>query len=109
MPERTFDKELMLEVLYCKEGTGFEDDQNPGVHYKVLKKEQIDTRRWVSSHELVFQVTENGNTSLWSTTYERGLTEHQDTYPWDDEDEVTAQEVRAVEKTITVTEYELVT
>ena len=105
MPKRKFEKELMFEIMYCRVGSGFEDDQNPGVFYKVLKKEQTGSRRWVSEHDLIFQVTENGNTSIWFTTYERGLTEHQDTSPWDDEDEVECTEVKAVEKTITITEY----
>jgi hypothetical protein len=101
MPERIFNKETMLELLYCRPNEGFTEN---GIEYMVIQKEQIDTRRWVSSHELTFQIIENEKISYWLTTYERGLTEQQDTQPWDD-DEVSAFEAEKVTRSITVTEY----
>jgi hypothetical protein len=57
-----------------------------------LHKEQIDTRRWVSVHELVFRAPDDGMT--YSVTYEQGLTEDQDdTNPWNYDREVKATEV----------------
>jgi hypothetical protein len=57
-----------------------------------LHEEQIDTRRWVSVHELVFRAPDDGKT--YSVTYEQGLTEAQDdTDPWNFDSEIKATEV----------------
>jgi hypothetical protein len=57
-----------------------------------LHSEQIDTRRWVSVHQLIFRAPDDGK--AWAITYERGLTEHQDGIDlWDEAPEVTATEM----------------
>jgi hypothetical protein len=66
-----------------------------------LHEEQIDTRRWVSVHELVFRLP--GETQAWSVTYEKGLTEEQEPDPfWGDTVTATAME----ERQVTVTRWE---
>lgn len=65
-----------------------------------LHCEQIDTRRWVSVHRLVFRAPDDGKT--YAVTYEQGLTEHQDDHdPWGYGDEITAVEYEPREVTVT--------
>lgn len=59
----------------------------------------IEDRRWVSVHELVIR---DADGRYWMTYYEQGLTEYQDTRPFEDDTEV---EFREVEK-VPVTTYE---
>ena len=61
--------------------------------------EQIDTSRWESIHQIVVK-DQSGR--FWAATYRRGLTEYQDSRPFEDETEV---EFREVEK-VPVTRYE---
>lgn len=62
-------------------------DESP----EILHREQVDSRRWVSVHELVFRAPDDGLT--YRVHYEQGLTEHQDcTDPWNG-----AKKIRAVE------------
>lgn len=76
-----------------------------GTPAKRLYEEQIDTRRWVSVHELVFVAPDDNRT--WCVVYEEGLTESQEgTDPWDYEDQITAQEMEQYE--VTVTRYRAV-
>ncbi|WP_329168350.1 hypothetical protein OG709_30050 [Streptomyces sp. NBC_01267] len=71
-----------------------------------LSEEQIDTRRWVSVHEVVFRAPDDGK--AWAVCYVRGLTESQDdTDPWEYEGSViTATEMEPHE--VTVTEWRVV-
>ncbi|WP_406161043.1 hypothetical protein [Streptomyces canus] len=65
---------------------------------EILHREQVDSRRWVSVHELVFRAPDDGK--VWRVHYERGLTESQDdTDPWNDERTIEADEVERVEVT----------
>jgi hypothetical protein len=65
-----------------------------------LHREQVDTRRWVSVHELIFRAPDNGK--AYRVTYEQGLTEHQDDHDeWNYDREVTATEVKQYEATVT--------
>ncbi|MFD9463503.1 hypothetical protein [Streptomyces sp. NPDC060027] len=65
------------------------DKTNAAEH---LHESQVDSRRWVSVHELVFRAPDDG--LAYRVFYEQGLTESQDdTDPWNDEDEVKAVEV----------------
>lgn len=65
-----------------------------------LREEQVDTRRWVSVHEIIFRAPDDGK--AWAVTYSRGLTESQDcTDPWDDEDVIKATEMEPYEVTVT--------
>jgi hypothetical protein len=59
---------------------------------EILYREQVDARRWVSVHELVFRAPDDG--LAYRVFYEQGLTEDQDdTDPWNGDDEVKAAEV----------------
>ena len=69
-----------------------------------LHEEQIDARRWVSVHELVFRAPDDGK--AWRVTYERGLTEMQeDTDPWGDAATVEAVEVKQRTRMVEVTDW----
>ncbi|MFE0877294.1 hypothetical protein ACFW4X_20965 [Streptomyces smyrnaeus] len=64
-----------------------------------LHREQVDTRRWVSVHELVFRAPDDGK--AYRVTYEQGLTEHQDdTDAWDYARTVEAVEVEQYERSV---------
>ncbi|MFE4671066.1 hypothetical protein [Streptomyces sp. NPDC056723] len=57
-----------------------------------LHREQVDSRRWVSVHELIFRAPDDGLT--YQVFYEQGLTENQDdTDPWNFDDAIKATEV----------------
>lgn len=59
---------------------------------EILHREQVDSRRWVSVHELVFRAPDDGLTYL--VHYEQGLTESQDGCdPWNHDDKIKAIEV----------------
>jgi predicted nuclease with RNAse H fold len=67
---------------------------------KILHREQVDTRRWVSVHELIFRAPDDGKT--YRVSYEQGLTENQDdTDPWNYRDHVVGEEVERHEQTVT--------
>ncbi|MEU5596614.1 hypothetical protein [Streptomyces sp. NPDC020298] len=57
-----------------------------------LHREQTDTRRWASTHTLVFRAPDDGKT--YRVTYQEPLTEHQECDPWFDDREVNAFEVK---------------
>ena len=65
----------------------------PVTRLEVEADEQVSTRRWVSVHQLVVRDEEG---RFWAATYERGLTENQDTEPFEDDDDVEFHEVRKV-------------
>lgn len=75
-------------------------DEHEG--WTVVSNEEIDHARWESIHELVIE-SEYGD--YFSATYRRGLTESQDTRPWEYEKTVTFDQVVPVTKTIEVVEY----
>lgn len=56
-----------------------------------LHREQTDTRRWASTHSLVFRAPDDGKT--YRVTYQQPLTEHQECDDWFDDREVKAFEV----------------
>jgi hypothetical protein len=59
---------------------------------EILYREQVDARRRVSVHELVFRAPDDG--LAYRVFYEQGLTEDQDdTDPWNGDDEIKATEV----------------
>jgi hypothetical protein len=67
-----------------------------------LHREQVDTRRWVSVHELIFRAPDDGK--AYRVTYEQGLTEHQDDHDqWNYRDHVVAEEVEP--RPVTVTQW----
>lgn len=50
--------------------------------YEVTENRQVEERRWVSVHEFVIRQLSTGR--FYRTFYERGLTEYQDTEPFDE-------------------------
>ena len=86
MPTREFTREALEEM-----GIPYRHTAEPGKAAERLHEEQVDTRRWVSVHEIIFRVPEDRKT--YSVTYEEGLTEQQDADPWDYESTITAQEM----------------
>lgn len=62
--------------------------------YSPVHDEQVDTRRWVSAHQLIVRRDSDG--SLWALPYERPLTENQDCDTFAD-NPVTVTRVRARE------------
>ncbi|MFF1625603.1 hypothetical protein [Streptomyces sp. NPDC058272] len=94
MPTRTFTREQLEEM-----GVPYEWDAEPGKEAEILHTEQVDSRRWVSIHEVVFRAPDDGR--VWSVGYQEGLTESQDgTDLWFDDDTVTAVEMDLVEVTV---------
>ncbi|MFB7114075.1 hypothetical protein [Streptomyces sp. NPDC056291] len=95
MPTREFTREQLEEI-----GIPYDWDAEPGKAAEILTTEQIDTRRWVSIHEVVFRTPDDGR--VWSVGYQEGLTEVQDgTDLWFGDDVVKADEMEAVEVTVT--------
>ncbi|MCP3817811.1 hypothetical protein NLX86_06575 [Streptomyces sp. A3M-1-3] len=67
---------------------------------EILHREQVDARRWVSVHQLIFRAPDDGLT--YRVHYEQGLTENQDdTDPWNYDDEIKAVEMEQREVTVT--------
>lgn len=96
MPTREFTREE-LETL----GIPYSWDAESGKAAERLHEEQVDTRRWVSVHEVVFRAPDDGR--VWSVDYVEGLTESQDgTDPWEYEGStITATEMEPHEVTVT--------
>ena len=57
------------------------DEADPALGLEVETRVQTGTRRWVSTHRLIVRDRDG---RLWSTSYEKGLTESQDTRPFED-------------------------
>jgi hypothetical protein len=71
---------------------------------EILHREQVDSRRWVSVHELIFRAPDDGK--AYRVQYEQGLTESQDgTDPWNGDRTVEAVEVEQRTRTVEVTEW----
>lgn len=106
MPKRTFTRDQLEEW-------GVPDDlptQEFAANYPdsavQLHEEQVDSRRWVSVHALIFRAPDDGK--AYRVHYEQGLTEQQDgTDPWGYADTIEAVEVEPRE--VTVTRWEPVT
>ena len=67
---------------------------------EVVSNEQIGSSRWESIHEVVVRDSES---NFWMTGYRQGLTEYQDSRPFEDDSEVTFLQVEPVQ--VTVTQY----
>lgn len=95
MATRTFTADQLDEI-----GVPFElpdDLEVPGLATE-LHREHIDSRRWVSVHQLIFRAPDDGK--AYRVTYQRGLTEHQECDTWFD-DEIEAVEMEQREVTVT--------
>jgi hypothetical protein len=79
-------------------------EADPELGLEVEAKVQEGSRRWVSMHRLIVKDRDG---HLWSSAYEQGLTEYQDTRPFEDLDAVTFTEVEKVP--VTTYEYRPVT
>lgn len=94
---RTFTADQLEEI-----GVPFEcaepDDSNPDNLAVELHREQTDTRRWASTHWLVFRAPDDGKT--YGVTYQRPLTEHQECDLWFDSNAIVATEVKQVPVTV---------
>ena len=88
---REFDKDDLLELLDCEKG-----DEVNGLKY--ITTINNGKSRWVSCHSVIFEF--EGKT--WASDFSRGLSETQETYPYD-EDEPTAYEVEPY--TVIITKY----
>lgn len=85
-------KEQAQDLLDCQ--------SNPELGLTVEHDEHIEDRRWVSVHLLVVKDDLFGR--YWAAIYEQGLTENQDTWPFENVEEVQFIEVEKVP----VTTYE---
>ncbi|MFF4779430.1 hypothetical protein ACFY05_42105 [Microtetraspora fusca] len=70
--------------------------------WTVVENEQTDARRWVSVHSLVIRNEAGEHYAGW---YSRGLTEYQDTRPWEDETVARFDPVVPRTRLVEVTEY----
>jgi hypothetical protein len=74
-------------------------ETGPELNLTIELDEYTGSRRWVSEHRLIVK---DGDGRLWAANYERGLTECQDSKPFEDQVEVEFTEV----KKVPVTTYE---
>jgi hypothetical protein len=88
MPEIKLPKEVMLDIL-----NGDSDDG------ELIKDKIYDTTRWSELHEIVFKYKDK----FYLATYSKGLTEYQNEYPWDYDNEVECAEV--VQKEVVVKKW----
>ena len=89
--------ELARDIASEMVGSEFEEG---GHTFKVVASEQIESRRWVSVHEVVVKIDDK----FFQTCYERGLTEYQDQAPFEDYDDVVPFH-RVMPREKTVIEY----
>ena len=75
------------------------DEADPEDGLTVELNEQVGSGRWTSIHRLIVRDRDG---RFWETGYTKGLTEYQDTRPFEDETEVSFREVEKVP----VTRYE---
>jgi hypothetical protein len=71
--------------------------------WTVVADDRVNERRWTSVHRLVIR-PENG-TQHYAAEYERGLSESQDTSPWEYNKTVTFKPVVARTRMVEVTEW----
>lgn len=94
-------KQQAIDLLELSIGDNTIDWENFDLNFKLVHTDQIDSRRWVSVHEAVYQDL-NTLKYYWST-YEMGLTECQDTSPYEYvKDEIELIEVEPKEVTTTI-------
>lgn len=77
--KRGFKKEDLIEILECDVGEHFKYDD---VHLVKLKDKIVTRGRWILTHLLIFK--DESDDTYWSTHYNVGATEYQETYPFED-------------------------
>jgi hypothetical protein len=90
-------KNLAQDLAWEMVGSQFED---LGHTFKVLVNEQIDSRRWVAVCVLVVKIDDK----FYKATYEKGLTEYQDSCPFEYDGDMISFE-RVYPRPKTVVEY----
>ena len=88
MAKRMFDKEFMQDILYGASEA------------EIISDTIYDQRRWSTMHELIFKFEDK----FYQAYYSKGSTENQDESPWEYEDMVACEEVKPVQKMVTVYE-----
>lgn len=87
-------KSLARDIVWTTVNTVFEAH---GHSFKVLVNEQIDSSRWMAICLLIVKIDDK----FYEVTYEKGLTEMQDSQPFEDEgDMITFRRVRPQPKTV---------
>jgi hypothetical protein len=92
----TLDVEEAIDVL---DHQGIEGGFNG---WTVVADDEVDHGRWESHHRLVIR---NERGEHFAANYRQGLTEHQDTGPWEDEETVTFHPVAPRTRLARVTEW----
>jgi hypothetical protein len=91
MPTRIYTPDQLEEIGLPDDLPGPNGPAVDGLAYE-LHREQIDTRRWESVHELIFRAPDDDK--AYRISYREGLTEMQDdTDPWNYETAIKAVEV----------------
>lgn len=74
-----------------------------GINIKLIKERLVDTSRWSKIYTRIYQDLNTGK--FYQTQFSVGATEQQDERPYEyDGDFIEFQEVKAVQKTITIYE-----
>jgi hypothetical protein len=94
---RTFTPDELEEIGVPHELPGDDDPEVEGLAYE-LHREQTDTRRWSSTHWLVFRAPDDGKT--YGVNFQVPLTEYQECDTWFGDVEIEATEVVQVPVTV---------
>ena len=80
----------------------FEPGQEAFDGWTIAADEHLGEGRWTERRRLVIR---NGDGQHYAARYERGLTEQQETYPWEGDKPVTFTPVVARTRMVEITEY----
>lgn len=94
MGNRIFTRDELVEL-------GLPDECEGG---RVLSDRIVGTTRWAIVHEVVWRVNDQPEGMAYRAQYRVGATEQQDERPWQCQSQVTATEVREVERVVKVWE-----
>lgn len=101
VPTGTITREVSRDLIY--EVWGVPDDPDEDLGVKILDEIDQGSGRWESHHRVIFIAPDDGLT--YAADYSVGLTETQDTKPWEDEYTVELTRVEAKPRVITVTDW----
>lgn len=91
----TLPAEDARELAYLGVGQGFDG-------WTVVADDEVDHSRWESHHQLVIRDADGRH---YAAPYSQGLTEYQDTRPWEDQKTVTFHPVAPRSKVVHVVEW----